>query len=150
VAHPGMVAVASLKHPCVIWREINSLYIYTQYAYTFSMKATFVEMTTFSNYRADYLSDESFRDLQLELLANPRKGDTISGTGGLRKVRWADKKRGKGKRGGTRIIYYFYDRGDQFWLFLIYDKDEMTDLDGKQKKAFKMALVNEVNARQLS
>jgi hypothetical protein len=114
------------------------------------MKATFVEMTTFSNYRADYLSDESFRDLQLELLANPRKGDTISGTGGLRKVRWADKKRGKGKRGGTRIIYYFYDRGDQFWLFLIYDKDEMTDLDGKQKKAFKMALVNEVNARQLS
>ena len=68
------------------------------------MKASFVEMTTFSKYRADYLSDESFRDLQLELLANPRKGDTISGTGGLRKIRWADKKRGKGKGGGTRII----------------------------------------------
>jgi len=112
------------------------------------MKATFVEMTTFSKYRADYLSDESFSDLQLELLANPRKGDTISGTGGLRKVRWADKKRGKGKRGGTRIIYYFYSNGDQFWLFLIYDKDEMTDLDSKQKKAFKMALDKEIKARQ--
>jgi hypothetical protein len=74
--------------------EINSLYIYTQYTYTYSIKATFVEMTTFSKYRTDYLSEESFRDLQLELLANPRKGDTISGTGGLRKVRWADKKRG--------------------------------------------------------
>jgi len=68
-------------------------------------------------------------------LANPRKGDAISGTGGLRKVRWVDKKRGKGKRGGTRVIYYFYDRGDQFWLFLIYDKDEMTDLDGNRIRA---------------
>lgn len=77
--------------------------------------------------------------MQLELLANPRKGDTISDTGGLRKVRWAEKNRGKGKRGGIRIIYYFYDHGDQFWLFVIYDKDEMTDLDSKQKKAFKMA-----------
>ena len=114
------------------------------------MKATFVEMTTFSKYREDYLSEESFRDLQLELLANPRKGDTISGTGGLRKIRWADKKRGKGKRGGTRIIYYFYDLGNQFWLFLIYDKDEMTDLDSNQKRAFKMALEKEINARQSS
>ena len=114
------------------------------------MKATFVEMTTFSKYRADYLSDESFRDLQLELLDNPRKGDTISGTGGLRKVRWADKKRGKGKRGGTRIVYYFFDHGNQFWLFLIYDKDELTDLDSKQKKTFKTALEREINARQSS
>ena len=63
------------------------------------MKAAFVEMTSFSKYRTDYLSDESFSDLQLELLANPRKGDTISGTGGLRKLRWADGRRGKGKRG---------------------------------------------------
>lgn len=114
------------------------------------MKAIFVEMTTFSKYRADYLSDESLRELQFELLANPRKGDTISGTGGLRKVRWADKKRGKGKRGGIRVIYYYYDHGDQFWLFLIYDKDEMIDLDSKQKKAFKMALGKEINARQSS
>ena len=114
------------------------------------MKATFVEMTTFSKYRADYLSDESYSDLQSELLVNHRKGDTISGTGGLRKVRWADKKRGKGKRGGTRIIYYFYDNGDQFWLFVIYDKDEMTDLDSKQKKVFKMALDKEIKARRLS
>lgn len=107
-------------------------------------------MTSFSKYRADYLSEESFRGLQLELLANPRKGNTISGTGGLRKIRWSDKRRGKGKRGGIRIIYYFYDRGDQFWLFLIYDKDEITDLDSQQKKAFKVALNKEINARQLS
>ena len=112
------------------------------------MKAAFVEMTSFSKYRPDYLSDESFNDLQLELLANPKKGDTISGTGGLRKLRWADERRGKGKRGGTRIIYYYFDSGDQFWLFLIYDKDDMTDLDNKQKKALKRALDEEVKARQ--
>ena len=114
------------------------------------MKATFVEMTSFEKYRSDYLTDEAYSDLQQELLANPRKGDTISGTGGLRKIRWTDENRGKGKRGGTRVIYYFFDEGDQFWLFLIYDKDEMADLDRQQKKAFRQALTAEINARKSS
>jgi hypothetical protein len=111
------------------------------------MKAIFVEMTTFEKYRRKYLTDVAYSLLQKELLANPRKGNTISGTGGLRKVRWANNKRGKGKRSGTRIIYYFYDEGDQFWMFLIYDKDEMTDLTAHQKKAFRKALLNEIQVR---
>jgi mRNA-degrading endonuclease RelE of RelBE toxin-antitoxin system len=114
------------------------------------MKATFVEMTIFAKHRAEYLSDDDFRDLQQELLSNPRKGDTISGTGGLRKIRWSDSSRNKGKRGGTRIIYYFYDEGCQFWLFLIYNKDEMQDLSREQKKIFRDALNAEKQARQRS
>lgn len=114
------------------------------------MHATFVEMTSFEKHRASYLSDDDYRELQQELLANPRKGDTISGTGGLRKVRWADKQRGKGKRGGTRVIYYLYDEGHQFWMFLIYDKDEMTDLTPDQKKLFRKALTLEIDARKSS
>lgn len=111
------------------------------------MDATFVEMSFFEKYRADYLSDDEYRALQQTLLSNPRKGDTISGTGGLRKIRWADPTRGKGKRGGTRIIYYLYDEGDQFWMFLIYDKDEMVDLTREQKKLFHKALNTEIAAR---
>lgn len=114
------------------------------------MDATFVEMMFFEKYRADYLSDDQYRALQQELLRNPRKGDTISGTGGLRKIRWSDPARGKGKRGGTRIIYYLYDEGDQFWMFLIYDKDEMADLTREQKKLFRKALNAEVAARSPS
>ena len=113
------------------------------------MKAIFVEMSSFEKYRPRYLTDVAYGLLQQELLADPRKGNAISGTGGLRKIRCVDKKRGKGKRSGTRIIYYFYDKGDQFWMFLIYDKDEMTDLTEHQKKAFRQALRNEVRARSL-
>ena len=113
------------------------------------MKAIFVEMSSFEKYRPRYLSDADYGLLQQELLADPRKGNTIGGTGGLRKIRCADKKRGKGKRSGTRIIYYFYDKGDQFWMFLIYDKDEMTDLTEHQKKAFRQALRNEIRERSL-
>lgn len=112
------------------------------------MNATFIEMSTFTKYRADYLSDDDLKGLQQVLLANPRKGDTISGTGGLRKIRWSDDSRNKGKRGGIRVIYYFYDEGSQFWLFLVYDKDEMADLTADQKKAFRRSLNAEKQARQ--
>ena len=57
-------------------------------------------------------------------MLNPEAGDVIPGTGGLRKLRFADERRGKGKRGGLRVIYYWWDPGSQFWLFTIYDKDE--------------------------
>lgn len=106
-------------------------------------------MRAFEKYRPKYLTDTAYGLLQQELLADPRKGNTIRGTGGLRKIRWVDKKRGKGKRSGTRIIYYFYVKGDQFWMFLIYDKDEMTDLTESQKKALRLALRNEIQARNL-
>jgi len=107
-----------------------------------------MEMTSFEKTREDYITDDDYSDLQQELLANPKKGNTISGTGGLRKIRWSDSNRGKGKRGGTRIIYYFFDQGQQFWMFLIYDKDEMSDLTRDQKKMLRAALTLEINARK--
>ena len=61
------------------------------------MQATFVELPAFSRHRQDYLDDEQFRAFQAALLANPHLGDVIEGTGGLRKIRQADKRRGKGK-----------------------------------------------------
>ena len=52
------------------------------------------------------LSEEEFRYLQLLLLENPKTGSIIQGTGGLRKARFGAK--GKGKKGGVRVIYYFF------------------------------------------
>ena len=69
------------------------------------MKALFVELPAFAKYRADYLDDEGFRGLQQSLLKNPEAGDVIEGTGGLRKLRHGDQRRGKGKRGGLRVIF---------------------------------------------
>lgn len=78
------------------------------------MKATSKELPGFEARREDYLSDEEFRLFQSVLMSNPKAGDVISGTGGLRKVRVASVKRGKGKRGGSRLIYYWHLQGKQF------------------------------------
>ncbi|MCX7175347.1 MAG: toxin [Proteobacteria bacterium] len=111
------------------------------------MKAIFVELPPFERFRQNYLDDEAFRGLQQMLLQNPETGDPIAGTGGLRKVRFADIRRGKGKRGGLRIIYYWWFGGRQFWLFTLYDKDEMEDLTAKEKKILKALLDKEIETR---
>lgn len=71
------------------------------------MKAVFIELPAFERHRSDYLDDAAFAGLQQVLMKNPEAGEVIEGTGGLRKVRFADAHRGKGKRGGLRIIYYW-------------------------------------------
>ena len=98
--------------------------------------------------RTDYLDDDGFRCLQNLLLANPQAGAVIEGTGGLRKLRYPDSRRGKGKRGGIRVIYYWWQSGRQFWLFTIFDKDEAADLSSQEKKALKQLLSRELEERK--
>ena len=112
------------------------------------MKALFVELPPFERHRAAYLDDEGFSGLQHELMTNPEAGDLIKGTGGLRKVRYGDSRRGKGKRGGLRVVYYWWEAGRQFWLFTLYGKDEMNDLTPKQQKSLKTMLDAEVSSRR--
>lgn len=111
------------------------------------MKALFVELPAFERYRQDYLTDEAYRGLQDEMLKAPEAGDVITGTGGLRKVRYGDAKRGKGKRGGLRVIYFWWEPRRQFWLFTLYDKDEMDDLSPKERAMLKAILKQELEAR---
>ena len=99
------------------------------------MKSLFVESSIFEKYRELYLSDDEYRLFQADLMVNPKQGDVIQGTGGLRKVRVASK--GKGKRGGSRVIYYYLDDKRRFYLLTIYSKNEVTDLSADQKKQLK-------------
>jgi len=112
------------------------------------MKALFIELPPFERYRQYYLADNDYRNLQNLLLLSRQAGDVIAGTGGLRKLRFGDPSRGKGKRGGLRIIYYWYEIKLQFWLFTIYDKDEMSDLGQKERKALMDLLNKELGARK--
>jgi mRNA-degrading endonuclease RelE of RelBE toxin-antitoxin system len=112
------------------------------------MKSVFIELPAFARHRADYLDDESYLALQTEMMKNPEAGDVIEGTGGLRKMRHRDTRRGKGKRGGLRVIYYWWDGGSQIWLFTLYDKDELDDLDAKARKALKDMLKQALERRQ--
>ncbi|WP_413737111.1 toxin [Sodalis sp. RH21] len=79
------------------------------------------------------MTDEEFRQFQQMLLTDPGSGDVIQHTGGLRKVRFADARRGKGKRGGIRVIYYWWLEHSHFLLFTLYDKDEKADLTRLQR-----------------
>jgi len=88
------------------------------------------------------LSDEEYAELQGALVVNPEAGDLIKQTGGLRKLRWSQQSRGKGKRGGVRVIYYWYASGLLIYMLLAYSKDEQDDLSNAQKKLL-VSLVNE-------
>jgi len=72
------------------------------------------------------MEDEEYRNFQLYLMTNPEAGNVIPHSEGLRKVRWASK--GKGKRGGLRIIYYNRLNNGKIWLLAIYAKGELEDL----------------------
>jgi hypothetical protein len=112
------------------------------------MKALFKEMPSFERVRDGYLEDDDFRDLQNILLNNPEAGVVIEGTGGLRKLRYPDRRRGKGRRGGMRVIYYWWLSGSQFWLFTVFDKDEAADLTAQEKKVLKQLLLRELEVRR--
>ena len=99
------------------------------------MKSVFIESSIFEKFRDTYINEEEFRLFQADLMANPKQGDVIQGTGGLRKVRIAG--RGKGKRGGSRVIYYYFDEKRRFYLLTIYGKNGMSDLNAEQKKQLK-------------
>lgn len=86
----------------------------------------------------DYLKDDDYRTLQAKLAGNPELEELMPGTGGFRKVRWADARRG---------IYYHFKSDSQIWLMTLYNKDEAADLTAKEKKALKASIENELETR---
>ena len=94
---------------------------------------TVVETPTFVRQAQRLLSEAEHVALIVYLASHPDAGDEIVGTGGVRKVRFAA--RGKGKSGGVRVIYYFYDRDVPLFALYIYGKNEQADLTPDQRKA---------------
>jgi hypothetical protein len=95
---------------------------------------TFVETTEFSEWQPRFLPGSAYAELQKALVAHPQKGSVMPGCGGLRKLRIADRKRQKGKRGGARVIYRYIPEVDQFLMLDIYSKGEKEDLTPAEKK----------------
>ncbi len=107
----------------------------------------FFEAPAFTRHVGTYLGDAGLLALQLFLSDQPEAGQIMPGTGGFRKLRWADATRGKGKRGGLRIIYFFLHEDHQVWLFTLYGKDEADDLTPAQKAQLRAAVEAEQKAR---
>ncbi|MBZ5667801.1 MAG: toxin [Acidobacteriia bacterium] len=110
----------------------------------------FIEAPAFTRRLSGYLNDDDYRELQARLGANPELGNLMPGTGGFRKMRWADVRRGKSRRGGLRIIYYHFPSDHQIWLMTLYDKNEAADLTTEQKKALKASIEKELAERAIN
>lgn len=93
-----------------------------------TMNLIFVESRVFSSKWHARLDDERLRALQNELLEDPSRGEPIPGCGILRKLRFGDASRGKGKRGGVRVIYVHTPEASRIDLVTVYGKDEADDL----------------------
>ena len=103
------------------------------------MNRTFIEVPTFTKKWHDLgLTDDDLRKLEKVLLENPKTGDAIPGTGGLRKIRVA---LNKGKRSGARVIYVDVEIKETIYFINVYSKKEKSDLTENEKKALK-AVVN--------
>jgi len=102
-----------------------------------SMKRSFIETSQFRNIVDASTDGEILRRIQNEILKNPEAGVTIAGTGGLRKLRVSDRERGKGKRGGYRVIYLDLPHLSVTCLMGLYTKEDKIDISFDEKKVFR-------------
>jgi len=93
----------------------------------------FIETPLFSRQLAELLDNDGYAEFQAMLIRNPEVGEVIAGTGGLRKVRVALP--GRGKRGGARVIYYWFRDSSRIGLLMMYAKNVQADLSAEQRKA---------------
>ncbi len=98
---------------------------------------TFIESAVFERVRAVYLDDDEYAELQQFMMQNPEAGRVVPGSGGVRKLRW--KRKGMGKRGGLRVIYFVCYQPYEFWMLTLYAKAKQEDVPGHILKQLKEA-----------
>lgn len=102
------------------------------------IRMVYIETPVFTRQIVKLLSDDEYRELQQELNFNPAAGAIIKHSGGLRKLRW--RTAAKGKRGGIRVIYYWYVSEDEIYMLLAYGKGEKDDLTAKELKVLRRVI----------
>jgi hypothetical protein len=98
------------------------------------MHRIFYQTLIFSRKLDSRGGDLLLRRIEEEILKNPQAGATVAGTGGVRKLRIEDPHRGKGKRGGYRVLYLDLPDCQEVFLITFYGKDEADDLSNEGKK----------------
>ena len=79
---------------------------------------TFIEFLAFTRRVTELLTDDEYSLLQRFLFNQPRAGNVIQRTAGARKLRW--RKKGQGKRGGLRLIYFHQSEKNTIWMIALY------------------------------
>lgn len=97
----------------------------------------FIEAPAFTARVGNYLDENEYAALQHFLAGAPEAGDVVQGTDGFRKVRWRDRRRGKGARSGLRVICYYLSSDSQIGLMTLCDKGEVADSTPIEKRMLK-------------
>ncbi len=100
-----------------------------------------VETPIFTKRVTRVMDDEQYRLLQESLVRTPEVGRIIPGSGGLRKLRWAGS--GRGKRGGIRLIYYWFPKQDRVLMLFLFAKNEQADLTVQQLRTLRLVVEKE-------
>jgi hypothetical protein len=95
------------------------------------MLSTVIELPEFIRHSSALFTVEENKALIDYLAANPKAGDILEGTGGIRKLRWA--RGNKGKSGGARIIYYYHDQRIPLYLLTAFGKNEQANLSKAER-----------------
>jgi len=99
---------------------------------------TFIELDGFSSDWADLgLNDDDLLRLQVAIMAHPKAGNVIKATGGLCKLRFSSIHLKRGKRGGFRVCYVYFEEYSIVLLVAAFSKSESADLSPSEKKEFK-------------
>lgn len=89
-----------------------------------------IETSVFTRQIQTLMTDEEYRLMQEALVVRPELGNTVAGSSGIRKMRWHSQ--GRGKRGGTRVIYYWAVGDDALFMLLAYGKSKQENLTQTQ------------------
>ncbi len=93
---------------------------------------TVAETPLFMRQAEKVWSDADREEFVVYIAGNPKAGDAIPETGGVRKVRWA--REGSGKRGGARVIYFYHDAGRPLYLLMVYAKARKENLSADERR----------------
>jgi hypothetical protein len=105
-----------------------------------SLLHTAVETSEFLACARGLLTESERKELVDFLAANPTAGDLMQGSGGARKLRWGAK--GKGKRGGARVITFFGGPQAPVFLLTVFGKGERANLTKAERNELRQILAN--------
>jgi hypothetical protein len=95
------------------------------------MLNTVAELPSYISFAEKHLTPEERQAIIDFLAKNPKSGDIMQGTGGVRKLRWG--KGNRGKSGGVRVIYYFHSDKLPLYLVTLFAKNEQDNLTTEER-----------------
>jgi hypothetical protein len=118
--------------------------VYPRHAFAPEDLLNFVEMEGFSaDWKELRLDDDDLFILQVAIMANPKGAPVVQGTGGLRKLRFSPPRWPKGKSGGVRVCYVYFEEYKIVLLVIAYAKGTKDDLSARERKAIKHLIERE-------